>query len=117
LNIFHTIWTNKKLDYMNYCKQKSEFWPTLASTLKIIKKDLNSNVNKRTNFTINTSALDNQFSDDTTIQYQDYFDFDNEIIENDFSRFDEFILEANIKSVSYSFKIFSIELFEVIYLK
>ncbi len=102
---------------MNYCKQKSEFWPTLASTLKIIKKDLNANA-KRTNLTVNTSSLENQLNqEDTTIQYLDYFDFDFQITENEYSRFDEFILDANIKSVSYSFKIFSIELFEVIYLK
>ena len=115
LSIFHTIWCNKKLDYMNYCKQKNEFWPTLANTLKIIKKEVNEN--KRTNFTINTSSIDCQLNDDSTIEYLDYFDIDNQVYENDYSGFDEFILEANIKSVAYSFKIFSIELFEVIYLK
>ena len=118
LSIFHTIWLSKKLDYMNYCKQKADFWPTLAATLKIIKKEVKETPGaKRSNFSINTSSIDYQLNDDGTVQYLDYFDFDTEAYENEFSRFDEFILEANVKSVSYAFNIFAMELFEVIYLK
>ena len=27
MSIFHTIWSNKKLDFMNYCKQKMDGQP------------------------------------------------------------------------------------------
>jgi hypothetical protein len=119
LSVFHVAWQNKKINYMNYFKQKSSFWPTIASTLKLIKKELDEN--KRTNLAINTSSIDFQpnFDLNDTIEYENYFDIiDKNFDGEEFSQgFDEFILESNVKSVSYAFKIFSIELFEVIYLK
>lgn len=102
---------------MNYCKQKNEFWSVMASVLKIIKKNTDQEETRRSNLVLDSFAVDNQTLDDNTIEYLDYFDFDNQLYENEFSRFDEFILEANVKSVSYAFTIFAIELFEIVYLK
>jgi hypothetical protein len=116
-SIFYTLWLNKKTDYVNYCKQKKEFWPTLASTLQIIKKEVktlkNANTQNATYSSINTIPTEVNSNDDTISDYLEYFGFDNAEYENQFTRFNEFVLEANIKSISYAFKIFSIEVFEL----
>ena len=75
---------------------------------------------KRSNLTQEietTETTGYRVDNDDTIEYLNYFDLDNDMHENEYSRFEEFILEANIKSVSYAFKIFSMELFEIIYLQ
>ena len=116
-SIFYTLWLNKKTDYVNYCKQKKEFWPTLASTLQIIKKEVKTlkttNTQNATYSSINTIPTEVNSNDDTISDYLEYFGFDNAEYENQFTRFNEFVLEANIKSISYAFKIFSIEVFEL----
>ena len=96
--MFYTIWLNKKVDYIDYCKAKSEFWPMLSNTLHIYKKEINSDANKNSNF------------DEATDEYLEYLGIPKLDYENEFN---EFIIEANVKSVSYALKIFSIQIFDL----
>lgn len=107
LSVFFTIWSVKKINLMNYCRQKSEFWSTLISSLDIIK---NIETEIKSKPEINEPYL---FTD-----YQKYFDtkFLTSSICNS-PEFEEFFLNQNIKIVSFVFKIFSYELFELIYQK
>ena len=129
-SIFFTLWSNKKNDYIMYCKQKADFWPMLASTLQINKKKELRQVDKKplisqsnNNTTIswaassqNINELHNLVNEETTSSdYSEYFGFDNRTYgTNELMRFNEFILEASCKSASYAFKIFSIEYFQLI---
>ncbi|CAF0748679.1 unnamed protein product [Brachionus calyciflorus] len=107
VSIFYTMWSNKKINYMNYCKQKSQFWPLLSSILSIIKKDLSKSDQVKQG--------DEQFIGSFQ-EYLEYFGDEYFIGPNaNFDSFEQFILDANIKSASYAFKIFSYELFELIY--
>lgn len=90
---------------MNYCRPRAEFWSTIASTLRITRKDeLKQDV-------------DDVDSVDNPLRYLEYFGFDSQIYENEMLRFDELILESNIKCVAFSFKIVTLEIFDYIYLK
>lgn len=91
---------------MNYFRQKNEFWHILGSTLHIIRKD-----------DLNQEYVDEENDEVHPYRYLEYFGFDSQIYENEMLRFDELILESNIKCVSYSFKIFSLEIFDFVYLK
>lgn len=92
---------------MNYCKSKPEFWPMLANTLNILKKEMDLNIQK--DMTINNP----DYNDEITTEYLGYFGIENINYENEFPRFNEFIIEAKIKSVSYALKIYSIQVFEL----
>ena len=119
-SVFYAIWSNKKLNYMSYCKKRAEFWPMIANTLHIIKKEMDPNGGKKNanvSLAANNFEAGQSFNDETTAEYLEYFDTDNIVYENEFSRFNEFILEANIKSVSYSLKIYSIQIFEMCFLE
>jgi hypothetical protein len=136
-SIFYTIWLNKKLDYMNYCKQNNDFWPNLSSTLKLIKKSIQSIQKSNETFNILEflkSSIDYQdffngnqilfsnLSFEMKKDYLKYFGFKTEnesetLSDNDFERFNEFIIDANIKSASYAMKIFAIELYDMIRFK
>ena len=71
-----------------------------------IKKDLDSDEKQEEDF------------DDLLTHYSEYFgNYYFNQLSDDFIRFDEFILDAKINSVSCAFKIFSHELFEIIYRK
>ena len=73
---------------MKYCKSKAEFWPMLSTTLHILKKE--------------TEAPTEY--DCLGIEGLNY---------DDHSGLNEFIIEAYVKSVSYAFKIYSIQIFEL----
>lgn len=90
---------------MNYCRPRAEFWSTIASTLRITHKE---SLKEETD---TSSVIDQSF------RYLEYFGFDSQIYENEMLRFDELILESNIKCVAYSFKILSLEIFDYVYLK
>ena len=85
--------------------------------MQIIKKEVknlkNTNIQNATYSSINTIPTEANSNDETISDYLEYFGFDNAEYENQFTRFNEFVLEANIKSISYAFKIFSIEVFEL----
>ena len=99
---------------MNYCQQKPEFWPMLATTLHIIKKEISLEAGNTSLLNSADANINNGSTLDCII---DYFNIENKAFENEFPRFNEFILEANIKSVSFAFKIYSIQLFEMCYLQ
>jgi hypothetical protein len=111
LSVLYTIWSHSKEDYMNYCRPKEDFWRTIASTLYITRKRGRN------------SSKDNEntaFEDDEELnedRYLDYFGFDSRIYENEMLRFDELILEANVKCVAFSFKILSLDIFDYVYLR
>lgn len=108
-SVFYTIWSNKKVDYMNYCKNKPEFWPMLSNTLHLLKKDVNL-ASKKSDI---PNELDGQnFNEKSATEYLEYFGIENLNYDNGFN---EFIIEANIKSVSYALKIYSIQIFEMCY--
>jgi hypothetical protein len=88
----------------------------LASTLHAIKKEKDY-LNSKKNSTINNMNDLQNLNDETTTEYLDYFGIENIAYENELNRFNEFILKANIKSVSYSLKIYSIQLFEMCFLE
>lgn len=132
LSVFYTIWTHSKLDYMNYCRPRCEFWSTIASTLRITRKDefkhrqQQQQRNRQTTTTTNDENNDNddELCDDMAaaevdhpLRYLELFGFDSHIYENEMLRFDELILESNIKCVAYSFKIVTLEIFDYVYLK
>lgn len=101
--MFYTIWLNKKVDYIDYCKSKAEFWPMLASTLHMCKKEINSSEA--------TSARRNaDFDEATADEYLEYLGIPKLDYEHEYN---EFIIEANVKSVSYALKIFSIQIFDL----
>jgi hypothetical protein len=106
-SIFYTIWAQKKIDYMNYCRQKPAFWSSLAAILKISQKAQLKEEQEQMQLLI----------EDSPYAYLAYFDFDTQIYENEVLIIDELILESNIKCVSYSFKIIAMELYECVYLK
>ncbi len=85
---------------MTYCNSKSEFWPTLASTLHSIKREIDNSINQENS---TTAASD----------YYDYFSMENLDYDSQAQLFNEFVIEANIKSVAYALKIYSIEIFEL----
>jgi hypothetical protein len=70
----------------------------LSNTLHIYKKEINSDANKNSNF------------DEATDEYLEYLGIPKLDYENEFN---EFIIEANVKSVSYALKIFSIQIFDL----
>jgi hypothetical protein len=101
-NLFYKIWLHRKFNYMNYCRQNEKFWPTLISTLQILKNESTDQVE--------SSEAINDENQQLNI-YAKYFNFN--MSENDLVNFDELILESSIKSVSFVFKILSLELFEL----
>lgn len=102
LSVFYNIWSqHNKDDYMNYCRKRGSFWLALASSLHITMRNRNN--------------ADND--DDDALRYLEYFGFDSRIYENEMLRFDELVLESNIKCVAYSFKILALEIFDYVYLK
>ena len=105
--MFYTIWSQSKDDYMNYCRPRAEFWSTIASTLRITRKD---------DLKQDLDAADIDLVDHP-LRYLEYFGFDSHIYENEMLKFDELILESNIKCVAFSFKILTLEIFDYIYLK
>jgi hypothetical protein len=139
-SIFYTIWLGKKVDYMNYCKQKSEFWPSLATTLKLIRKKWDVLVSKNKSFLVSNQPNNYQecqeyfnangqhimfasLSYDIKKEYLDYFGFKSEeqdpalLDDAEFERFYEFIIEANVNSASRAFKIYAIELYDLVRFK
>ncbi len=70
----------------------------LSNTLHIYKKEINSDANKNSNF------------DEATDEYLEYLGIPKLDYENEFN---EFIIEASVKSVSYALKIFSIQIFDL----
>jgi len=86
---------------MNYCRKHEIFWSTLISTLQILK---NENMGQ-------AESIDMNQQDQQLHVYAKYFNFN--LAENEFEKFDELILESSIKSVSFVFKILSLELFEL----
>jgi hypothetical protein len=70
----------------------------LSNTLHIYKKEINSDANK------------NSYFDEATDEYLEYLGIPKLDYENEFN---EFIIEASVKSVSYALKIFSIQIFDL----
>jgi hypothetical protein len=120
------LWSNKKYDYVEYCKQKPEFWPMLVSTLKIKNSQIDKkpsilNLNSSTiSWESNRNSYNPQYSNDdinflvdnNKFDYTEFFDIDNRAFL--INEFEQFILETICKSASFAFKIFSIEYFQLV---
>lgn len=90
-SIFNTIWLHRKLDYMNYCRMRKEFWPQIEQNLDLLQKEIKSV--KEIELPVEYFASDRY---DSLNQAQ---------------------LESNIKCASYILKILAIEVFEECYVK